>query len=137
MLAWNPVAFATLGNNSPHESRGRRVSGRLRTDRSATFYATPSGGGDPVCFRPLNPDWNADPDAPEPEVKVLGADIRLRFVVDYIFDGPNVLREYGVLRFSGCHKYRLGSTNDEGWYRGQCRFSRLAPQVGRVLRDRW
>jgi hypothetical protein len=24
----------------------------------------------------------------------------------------------------------LGATNDEGWYRGQCRFSRLAPSWG-------
>jgi hypothetical protein len=27
-------------------------------------------------------------------------------------------------------RYRLGNTNDEGWYRGQCRFSKLAPAWG-------
>jgi hypothetical protein len=34
------------------------------------------------------------------------------------------------LRFAGASRYRLGPTNDEGWYRGQCRFSGLAPSWG-------
>jgi hypothetical protein len=34
------------------------------------------------------------------------------------------------LIFEGCWRYRLGRTNDEGWYLGQCRFSRLAPEWG-------
>jgi hypothetical protein len=34
------------------------------------------------------------------------------------------------LRFPGAWRYRLGSTNDEGWYRGQCRFSAVAPAWG-------
>ena len=38
--------------------------------------------------------------------------------------------ELGVLRFIECERYRLGPTNDEGWYRGQCRFSKLAPGWG-------
>jgi len=74
--------------------------------------------------------WSAEGNAPEPEVQVLGTDLRLRFVVDYIFEGPNVRKEFRALRFFACHKYRLGSTNDEGWYRRQCRFSRLAPKWG-------
>jgi hypothetical protein len=36
----------------------------------------------------------------------------------------------GQLIFANCLRYRLGGTNDEGWYRGQCRFSRLAPAWG-------
>jgi hypothetical protein len=43
-----------------------------------------------------------------------------------IFEDEDV----GVLRFSGCSRYRLGPTNDEGWNRGQCRYSRLAPAWG-------
>jgi hypothetical protein len=38
--------------------------------------------------------------------------------------------DVGVLRFSNCWRYRLGGTNDEGWYRGQCRFSGIAPAWG-------
>lgn len=29
-----------------------------------------------------------------------------------------------------CSRYRLGATNDEGWYRGQCRYSNVAPEWG-------
>jgi hypothetical protein len=36
----------------------------------------------------------------------------------------------GRLRFVSCQRYRLGATNDEGWYRGQCRFSKVAPSWG-------
>jgi len=34
------------------------------------------------------------------------------------------------LTFMHCARYRIGSVNDEGWYRGQCRFSRIAPSWG-------
>lgn len=36
----------------------------------------------------------------------------------------------GRLTFTGVAKYRLGPTNDEGWYPGQCRFSGIAPVWG-------
>ena len=35
-----------------------------------------------------------------------------------------------VLTFHDCWRYRVGTVNDEGWYRGQCRFSGLAPAWG-------
>jgi hypothetical protein len=38
--------------------------------------------------------------------------------------------DVGFLRFHDCLRYRLGPTNDEGWYRGQCRYSRSAPAWG-------
>jgi len=34
------------------------------------------------------------------------------------------------LRFTNCSRYRVTSVNDESWYRGQSRFSRLAPAWG-------
>jgi hypothetical protein len=36
------------------------------------------------------------------------------------------------LRFPAATRYRLGATNDEGWYRGQCRFSGVAPAWGEL-----
>ena len=36
----------------------------------------------------------------------------------------------GELRFYGVSLWRIGSTNDEGWYLGQCRFSGVAPSWG-------
>jgi len=38
--------------------------------------------------------------------------------------------EKGLLRFNTVSKFRLGPTNDEGWYLGQCRYSKIAPVWG-------
>lgn len=38
------------------------------------------------------------------------------------------------LRFRQCERYHLAGTNDEGWYRGQCRFGRSAPAWGEFYR---
>lgn len=83
-----------------------------------------------TAFRKLNAGWNADPNAPEPRVTLSGSDLTLSFRPN-----PFQFPEYeGVetihLKFLRCSRYRLGSTNDEGWYRGQCRFSGLAPPWG-------
>ncbi len=36
----------------------------------------------------------------------------------------------GILTFNSVYKYRLGPTNDEGFYRGQCRFSKTGIEWG-------
>jgi hypothetical protein len=82
------------------------------------------------AFKKLNQGWNAEPNAPEPSVRRDGPDIVLRFFVN-----PWQFRQFeeddlGFLRFHDCLRYRLGPTNDEGWYRGQCRYSRSAPAWG-------
>jgi hypothetical protein len=61
---------------------------------------------------------------------VSGTDVLLQF-----FLNPFQFRQFGpddlgTLRFSGCSRYRLGATNDEGWSRGQCRYSKIAPAWG-------
>lgn len=38
--------------------------------------------------------------------------------------------EIGCLTFENCSTWRLGPTNDEGWYLGQCRYSQAAPVWG-------
>lgn len=83
-----------------------------------------------TTFRRLNDNWNAEPNAPQPAVRAEGRDLVLTFRVNsfqFPAFGPD---DIGVLRFPGCRRYRLGPTNDEGWYRGQCRFSRVAPAWG-------
>ena len=81
-------------------------------------------------FERLNAGWNAQPNGPRREVKVSGTDLELEF-------DPNAYQfpEYAriskiVLTFKACWRYRLGTVNDEGWYRGQCRFSGVAPAWG-------
>jgi hypothetical protein len=81
-------------------------------------------------FLHLNVGWNAEPNAPEPEVETQGRDIILRFYVNPFKFREFAEEELGFLRFVNCERYRLGPTNDEGWYRGQCRFSQIAPKWG-------
>ena len=82
-----------------------------------------------LAFEHLNLDWNAEPNAPQPVVMVSGADVRVAFYLNpwaYLADEG----ERGRLIFKDCTRWRLGETNDEGWYRGQCRYSKIAPGWG-------
>ena len=81
-------------------------------------------------FLHLNIGWNAEPNAPEPHVEVQGDDVILRFYVNPFRFKEFKEDELGFLRFVNCERYRVGSTNDEGWYLGQCRFSQIAPEWG-------
>ncbi|WP_082520634.1 hypothetical protein [Rhizobium sp. Root482] len=80
-------------------------------------------------FVKLNTGWNAEPNAPFPEVIIDSGSIQLRF---YLNPWIHVARpgQKGTITFVNCSRWRLGLTNDEGWYRGQCRYSRVAPEWG-------
>ena len=80
-------------------------------------------------FLHLNDGWNAEPNDPSPEVQVRGSEVALGFTLNpWAHEAqPD---ERGLLTFEGCSAWRLGSTNDEGWYRGQCRYSGIAPAWG-------
>ena len=69
-------------------------------------------------------------------VELHGVDIVLKFFVNPFQFREFKEEEVGVLRFVRCERYRLGSTNDEGWYLGQCRFSKLAPEWGSSIRSK-
>jgi hypothetical protein len=83
-----------------------------------------------TTFRQLNDGWNAEPNAPDPRVTVDGRDIVVSFLMNPFRFQQFSSEDVGKLRFISCHRYRLGATNDEGWYRGQCRFSKIAPKWG-------
>lgn len=83
-----------------------------------------------TSFIQINEGWNAEPNAPDPVIELMGTDLLLSFFVNPFRYPEFQEEEIGVLRFVQCERYRLGSTNDEGWYRGQCRFSKLAPAWG-------
>ena len=81
-------------------------------------------------FRRLNIDWNADPVDPDVSIKTDQADLRIEFTLNH-----NVYKRFtngqrATLEFQNCSRYRIGKTNVEGWYRGQCRFSGIAPNWG-------
>ncbi|MGE0868712.1 MAG: hypothetical protein AB7P03_09125 [Kofleriaceae bacterium] len=80
-------------------------------------------------FVKLNHGWNAEPNAPDPVVRIDGQTVILTFEVN-TFKFADATPGRAELVFSGCWRYRLGGTNDEGWYAGQCRFSHVAPAWG-------
>ncbi len=82
-----------------------------------------------LIFKRLNDGWNAEPNAPYPQVEVSGFWIRLTFFLNpWAYEAKE--GEKGCLAFRHCSKWRLGATNDEGWYLGQCRYSKAAPAWG-------
>jgi hypothetical protein len=83
-------------------------------------------------FLKLNDDWNAEPNAPAPEIEQSDSTIVLRFYLNPWLYPRFLEEEVGALIFVGCSRWRLGPTNDEGWYMGQCRYSRIAPEWGEL-----
>ena len=83
-----------------------------------------------TTFVRLNADWNADPNAPEPEVERQAGDLTLTILVNAFVFPQFVEGTRASLVFRNCWRHRLGPTNDEGWYQGQCRFSGVAPAWG-------
>jgi hypothetical protein len=70
----------------------------------------------------LNDDWNAEPNAPEPQISVVAGTLTLPFLLNFWAYRADE-EEVGVLSFSGCQSWRQGATTDEGWGLGQCRYS--------------
>src|SRR5882724_4476120 len=83
-----------------------------------------------TTFTKLNEGWNAEPNGHNPHISVEGSDLVFEFLLNDLQYPEYKNAEKGILRFRDCWRYRLGQTNDEGWHRGQCRFSRLAPKWG-------
>lgn len=81
-------------------------------------------------FVHLNHGWNAEPNAPEPWVEADGDDLVLGFALNsFVYDTFDA-DDVGYIRFASCARFRFSDVNDEGWYRGQCRFSAAAPAWG-------
>jgi len=81
-------------------------------------------------FIKINDGWKAEPNAPAPVLSRSGDDVILEFDLNAFRYKKFVEGDRGRLTFRRCWRYRLGSTNDEGWYLGQCRFSKIAPEWG-------
>ncbi|WP_320267352.1 hypothetical protein [Cognatiyoonia sp. IB215446] len=81
-------------------------------------------------FTKLNIGWNAEPNAPLLSVNEGDRCLVARFKPNPFLhpEFEDVLRM--EVRFESCSRYRITGLNDEGWYLGQCRFSKLAPAWG-------
>jgi hypothetical protein len=80
-------------------------------------------------FKQLNDGWNAEPNAPDPKARWDGEDLHLSFRPGF-YEPDKASGIVTGITFLRCSRFRFGSVNDEGWYRGQCRFSRIAPAWG-------
>ena len=81
-------------------------------------------------FRKLTEGCNAEPNAPGVRVSRAGADVHVEFRPNQYQYPTYAAVARIILTFHSCTRYRLGDVNDEGWYLGQCRFSKLAPSWG-------
>ena len=81
-------------------------------------------------FIHLNKHWNAEPNDPSEIIEEKAGYLSLRFRVNpWTYEGYSE-GQFLELRFFGCTEWRNGPTNDEGWYSGQCRFSKIVPHWG-------
>ncbi|WP_232375578.1 hypothetical protein [Mesorhizobium comanense] len=84
---------------------------------------------DQLSFRHLNPDWNAEPNAPSVALTVEGDTIQLAFLLNpWGYDARE--GETGALRFIGCSRWRWDSTNDHAWFAGEGLYAKQAPEWG-------
>lgn len=70
----------------------------------------------------LNKNWNAEPNAPAPEISKTEEGIQLTFLLNSNLYQHIDENDRGTLAFSEVYAYRLGATNEEGYSRGQFRF---------------
>lgn len=69
-----------------------------------------------ISFEQLNIGWNADPNAPEPDITVHGTDVMLEFYLNaFAYEGFSE-GDKAKITFHDCYLYRDGSPNDEGFY---------------------
>lgn len=81
-------------------------------------------------FKQLNDGWNAYPNGSDSAAESVGDLLTFRFELNpFMFEDVEEGDE-AILIFSKCSRWRLGKTNDEGWFRGQCRYSGVAPSWG-------
>jgi len=83
-------------------------------------------------FIKQNIGWDAEPNAPMPSLEVArtGDSIKISFYLNSFIHDDVTEEDKGILQFMNCYKYRLGPTNDEGFYSGKCRFSKTGMDWG-------
>ena len=82
-------------------------------------------------FIKLNENWNAEPNAPRPSIKISGVNIKLSFYLNcFCYEQFNE-GDMGILNFVNCLKYRMGTPNDEGFFiYGQSRYKQYGVEWG-------
>jgi len=82
-------------------------------------------------FIKLNEGWNADPNAPCPNIEISNSILKLSFFMNcFVFDNFDK-DDLGILTFQDCFQYRIGPPNDEGFFvYGQDRYQQYGVKWG-------
>ena len=73
-------------------------------------------------YEKLNINWNADPNSPMPEISKIDDGINIEFYLNSKVYEHIEEEDKGSIEFYNVYKYRLGATNDEGYFNGQFRY---------------
>ena len=84
-----------------------------------------------MTFEQINKEWNAEPNAPEVEISVVGNDVSVEFFLNaFLFETYNE-GDKAILTFRDCLQYRYGSPNEEGFYiHNQSRYKQFGVKWG-------
>ena len=86
---------------------------------------------DNIIFEQLNIGWNAEPNAPELQVKIKGTDVLIEFYLNTFAFEKFTQEDKVRINFYNCLQYRLGPPNDEGFYCfGQSRYKKHGVKWG-------
>ena len=65
-------------------------------------------------FIKLNNNWNAEPNSPEPFIKVEGNSVLVEFYLNAFSYKQYKEEDKGILIFRNCWRFRMGKVNDKG-----------------------
>lgn len=94
-----------------------------------------------IRFEQLNIGWNAEPNAPELQIKVVDTDVVIEFYLNAYMYEQFCKGDKARIVFHDCLQYRNGYPNDEGFYSyGQSRFKKYGVKWGefyKVKNSNW
>lgn len=82
-----------------------------------------------LTFVKLNEEWDAEPNAPDVEVKFNEDLAELRFILK-TWQHQADSKKLAIIRFVGCSRWNWDATNDHAWFSGEGRYARQAPKWG-------
>jgi hypothetical protein len=62
-------------------------------------------------------NWNAEPNAPYPSIKINGSNLLLSFYMNHLLFNNFSQDDIGIIEFYNCIQFRMGEPNDEGFFR--------------------
>lgn len=80
-------------------------------------------------FAHLNPDWNANPNAPSIELHFRDGVAELTFLLNgWAYEARD--GESATIRFANCSRWNWDATNDHAWFAGEGCYAKQAPKWG-------